>query len=117
MYAAATDYLPLHASHQQHRADGTLLQRVRLGFCTREELQDDFLGQECDHCGRRTRRPLVHYLLSCPATSTLRPAPTAAAQPAAGGLLNDREARAALVVKHTPRDVLLQVLLDAPPPR
>ncbi|KAG0710131.1 hypothetical protein GWK47_023455 [Chionoecetes opilio] len=37
-YAAATDYHPLDATQQQPRADGALLQRVRLGYCTREEL-------------------------------------------------------------------------------
>ncbi|KAG0718062.1 hypothetical protein GWK47_053215 [Chionoecetes opilio] len=63
-YASATDYHPLDATQQQPRADDALLQRVRLGYCTREELQEDFEGQECDHCGKHTRRPLVHYLLS-----------------------------------------------------
>ncbi|KAG0697192.1 hypothetical protein GWK47_003050 [Chionoecetes opilio] len=32
-----------------------------------------------------TRRPLVHYLLSCPATPPLRPGPAPAAQPARWG--------------------------------
>lgn len=116
-YAAATDYQPRDASQHQPRADGVLLQRVRLGFCTRQELQDDFQGQECDHCGRLSRHPLVHYLLSCPATAPLRPVPPAAAQAAGDGLLSSREARAALTVRHTPTDVLLQVLRAAPPPR
>ncbi|XP_050708035.1 uncharacterized protein LOC126993210 [Eriocheir sinensis] len=56
-YAAATDYQPLDASQQQPRADGMLLQCIRLGFCAREELYDGFQGQECDHCGRNSRRP------------------------------------------------------------
>ncbi len=118
-YAAATDYQPLSASQQQPRADGVLLQRVRLGYCTREELYDDFQGQECDHCGRHSRHPLVHYLLSCPATAALRPEPPPppAAQPAGGGLLSSRQARAALLVRHTPTDLMLRVLRAAPPPR
>ena len=115
-YAAATAYLPLEATHQQPRADGALLQRVRLGYSTREQLRDDFQRQECDHCGRRTRRPLVHYLLSCPATERLRPPPAAVAQPAGGGLLSRRETMAALVVRHTPTDVMLEVMRAAPPP-
>ncbi|KAG0722943.1 hypothetical protein GWK47_005784 [Chionoecetes opilio] len=57
---------PLDATQQQPRADGALLQRVRLGYCTREELQEDFEGQVCDHCEMQPPRPLVHYLLSCP---------------------------------------------------
>ncbi|KAG0695065.1 hypothetical protein GWK47_027065 [Chionoecetes opilio] len=90
---------------------------VRLGYCTREELQEDFEGQVCDHCEMHTRRPLVHYLLSCPATAPLRPGPAPAAQPAGGGLLSGREGRATLMVRHTPRDVMLGVLRAAPPPR
>ena len=43
-YAAATAYLSLDAAQQQTRRDGTFLQRVRLGFCIREELQDGFQG-------------------------------------------------------------------------
>ena len=35
-YAAATAYQALAASQQQPRADGVLLQRLRLGYCTRE---------------------------------------------------------------------------------
>ncbi|KAG0712078.1 hypothetical protein GWK47_019233 [Chionoecetes opilio] len=116
-YAAATDYHPLDATQQQPRADGALLQCVRLGYCTREELQEDFEGQECDHCEKHTRRPLVHYLLSCPATAPLRPGPAPAAQPAGGGRLSGREGRAALMVRHTPRDVMLRVLRASPPPR
>ena len=109
-YAAATEYQALDATHHQPRADGVLLQRLRLGYCTREELADDFDGRECDHCGTRTRRPLVHYLLSCPATARLRPVPAAAAHTPGGGLLRRREARAALTIRHTPTPVLLEVL-------
>ena len=116
-YAAATDYQPLDASQQRPRADGVLLQRVRLGFCTREELYDGFEGRECEHCGRHSRRPLLHYLLSCPATAALRAPPPPPAQPAAGGLLGGREARAAHLVRHTPLEVMLRVLRAASPPR
>ncbi|XP_076043547.1 uncharacterized protein LOC143026662 [Oratosquilla oratoria] len=116
-YAATTDYQTLSAFHQQPRADGVLLQRVRLGYCTREELYDGFQGQQCDHCGRHSRHPLLHYLLSCPATEALRPAPQTPAHPAEGSLLSSRATRAALLVRHTPMDVMLGVLRAAPPPR
>ncbi|KAG0711732.1 hypothetical protein GWK47_020002 [Chionoecetes opilio] len=52
-------YHPLDATPQQPRADGALLQRVRLANLHREELQEDFEGQVCDHCEMYTRRPLV----------------------------------------------------------
>ncbi|KAG0722628.1 hypothetical protein GWK47_044140 [Chionoecetes opilio] len=54
------------------------------GLLHQEELQEDFEGQVCDHCEMHTRRPLVHYLLSCP-PRPLRPGPAPAAQPAGGG--------------------------------
>ncbi|XP_076067736.1 uncharacterized protein LOC143040527 [Oratosquilla oratoria] len=116
-YTATTNYHTLSAFHQQPRADGVLLQRVRLGYCTREELYDGFQGQQCDHCGRHSRHPLLHYLLSCPATEALRPAPQTPAHPAEGSLLSSRATRAALLVRHTPMDVMLGVLRAAPPPR
>ena len=116
-YAAATAYQPLDAAHQQPRADAVLLQRLRLGYSTREELGEHAEERECEHCGRLVRRPLVHFLLSCPATARLRPLPAPAAHPAGGGLLRRREARAALTVLHTPTQVLLEVLRAAPPPR
>ena len=43
-YAAVTAYEPLPASHQQPRADGVLLQRVRQGYHIREELYEGFPG-------------------------------------------------------------------------
>ena len=101
-YAAATAYHSLEASHQRSRADGVLLQRVRLGFCSREELEEDFTERECEHCGSHTRRPLVHYILSCLATARLRPLPTPTAHPVENGLLRRCEARAALTIRmHT----------------
>ncbi|XP_050715642.1 uncharacterized protein LOC126998207 [Eriocheir sinensis] len=75
-YSIATGYHPLDDAQQHPRADGVLLQRVRLGYSTREQLQDGFQGQECAHCGRHSRLPLVHYLLSCPATARIRSAPS-----------------------------------------
>ncbi|XP_050724058.1 uncharacterized protein LOC127002289 [Eriocheir sinensis] len=116
-YSIATGYHPLDDAQQHPRADGVLLQRVRLGYSTREQLQDGFQGQECAHCGRHSRRPLVHYLLSCPATARLRSAPEPDTQPAPGGLLSSREVKAALLVQRSPPDLLLEVLRAAPPPR
>lgn len=116
-YAAATGYQPLDATQQHPRADGALLQRVRLGYFTRKELGSDSEGQKCDHCGRHSRRLLVHYLLSCPATARLRPVPAVPAQPAGGGLLSRCKVKVALMICHTPRDVLLEVLKVTPPSR
>ncbi|XP_063885546.1 uncharacterized protein LOC135113854 [Scylla paramamosain] len=81
--------------------------RVRLGYCTREQLYDGYQGQECENCGRHSRHLLVHYLLSCPATAALRSTPLPAAHPVGGGLLSSREVKTALL-RHTPTDLMLQ---------
>lgn len=93
-----------------------LLQSVMLGYCTREQLRQNFEGHECAHCARHSHRPLMHYLFTCPATARMRPVPAATSKPAAGGLLSRREAKAALLVRHSPRDLLMQVLRAAPQP-
>ena len=90
---------------------------VRLDYRTREELYDGFQGQECAHCGRHNCHPLLHYLLSCLATTTIRFAQPPPAQPEGLCFLTNSEAKAALLVRQTPSDVMLQVLRGAPPPR
>lgn len=107
-YAQATAYQPLRPTQLLARADQVVLHRLRLGYCTRAELPPDFDSRQCEHCGRRTRRPLKHYLLSCPATirlRTLRPA--------------QQDAPAPLVLRRAQEDLplLLEVARDAPPPR
>lgn len=119
-YAAATRYLPLDPSLQWPRSDGVRLQRLRLGYCTREELDQRFVDRECELCGTHTREPLIHHILSCPATDHLRPLPPEATQHPPGdhhGLLTRREAMAALTIHHTGIHTLLEVVRAAPPPR
>lgn len=62
-------------AYQQSWADDALLQHLRLGYCMRDELCDDFDGRTCEHCEERAQHPLVHYLLSYPATARLMPVP------------------------------------------
>ncbi|MPC47597.1 hypothetical protein E2C01_041348 [Portunus trituberculatus] len=71
-YTAATDYQALDASLQRPWADRVLLQ---------EELYEGIHRQEGDHYRRHSCHPLLHYLLFCPATATLRPAQLAPDQP------------------------------------
>ncbi|MPC37031.1 hypothetical protein E2C01_030504 [Portunus trituberculatus] len=73
MKQISTHLRPLDVSQQQPKGAGVLLQHVRLGYCTMEELYDGFHGQECDHCVRYNRHSLLHYLLSCTATADLKP--------------------------------------------
>lgn len=63
-YAVATAYHPLDSAQQQPREDAILLQHVRLGYCTREQLHQDFDRQGCAYCGRHSYLSLAHCLLS-----------------------------------------------------
>ncbi|KAG0722438.1 hypothetical protein GWK47_006017 [Chionoecetes opilio] len=83
------------------------------GYCTREELQEGF-GGKCAPCEMPPRRPLGHYLLSCPPTPPLGPGP-GPPRPACGGGLFMGVRRAALMVRHPQRDVTLGVLQQRPP--
>ncbi|KAG0708491.1 hypothetical protein GWK47_024004 [Chionoecetes opilio] len=87
-YAAATDYHPLgRHSAQKPRADGPLLQCVRLGYCTREGLGRRTLrGKSAIYCEKEPPAPPLWGIPPfCPATAPLRPGPAPAAQPAGGG--------------------------------
>ena len=110
-YASVTGYQPLLATSQLSRADRVRLHRLRLGYRTWKELQDDFTDRACDHCDRRSHCPLVHYLLTCPATQHLRHH--------IDGAPEEEEARAMHVVRHALENPqqLLEVMRAAPPPR
>lgn len=73
--ARSTDYRPFHPGRELARADQVMLHRLRLCYRTLQELGNDFLGRQCDHYDVVVHRPLVHYLLSCPATARLRQQP------------------------------------------
>lgn len=102
---------PLPTIRELVRADQVPLHRLWLGYRTREELSDEFEGRQCGHCGLVTDTPLVHYLLSCPATAGLRPQHFDAP--------HDDEAAAALVLRQALSDLpqTLEVVRTAPPPR
>ncbi|MPC37594.1 hypothetical protein E2C01_031081 [Portunus trituberculatus] len=68
---ATTGYHPLNANHQQSREDGMLLQRIRLSHPTHEQLNK---GQECAHCQRQNRLPLMYHHLSCAPPHPQQPA-------------------------------------------
>ena len=116
-YARATAYQPLLRSLQRTRAEEVVLQRLRLGYRTREELQADFRSLQCLHCGHHARQPLTHYLLACPATARLRR--QGDRESAADDLQDSEEARAARLVLRVQEDpeALLEVVVATPPPR
>ena len=111
-YARATRLEPLEApasTHPKARAD---IHRLRLGYhCA----HDIFGGNapDCEHCEAPTEAPLLHYLLECQATASIRNANQV--YPYA----NDREAPAAAanLVGATSLPRLTELVTKAPPPR
>ncbi|KAG0714591.1 hypothetical protein GWK47_013826 [Chionoecetes opilio] len=98
---------PLCPAQQLSRAEEVVLHRLRLGYGTLEELRDGFEDRSCEHCPHLARRPLAHYLLSCPATARLRQR------------VCPLENAAALVLRQVQENLplLLEVARAAPPPR
>ena len=84
--------------------------RLRLGFRTADAIFPDRHPEPCNHCTAPTLHPLLHYLLHCPRTASLR------AQPPPPG---DELWRAAMVVRRATEtlDELATILRDTPPPR
>ncbi|KAG0725731.1 putative RNA-directed DNA polymerase from transposon BS [Chionoecetes opilio] len=107
-HAQATDNNePLRPAQQLSQAEEVVLHRLRLGYGTLEELRDGFEDRPCEHCPHLARRPLAHYLLSCPATARLRQR------------VGPLEDAAALVLRQVQENLplLLEVVRDAPPLR
>ncbi|KAG0714427.1 hypothetical protein GWK47_014167 [Chionoecetes opilio] len=98
---------PLHPAQQLSRAEEVVLHRLRLGCGILEELRDEFEDQPCEHCPHLARRPLAHYLLSCPVTVRLRQR------------VGPLEDAAALVLRQVQENLplLLEVARASPPPR
>ncbi|KAG0723730.1 hypothetical protein GWK47_042057 [Chionoecetes opilio] len=104
-YAAATHYHPLDGTpSNKPRGDGALLQRVRLGYCTREELQEDFEGQNVRPL--RDAHPLAHWCTtSCPPRHRPPEARPGPRRPACRwGLLSGREKGGPPSWSATPRE-------------
>ena len=111
-YLTATDYTPLDPDPQQTRATTVAVQRLRLGYKTRAEIQPGTGTLTCKHCNTRDERPLLHYLCACPATIQLR-TPRLEERPV------DRAEYAAALVRRAcenPHE-LHQIMRRAPPPR
>ena len=53
------------------RETAVLYHRLRLGYRCNWEIEHK-IERECSHCNTNTQEPLIHYLLECEATQTLR---------------------------------------------
>ena len=112
-YSRATRYEPLSISESISPTVRTRLHRLRLGYKTTRQICEQFEGEECRHCEEWVREPLLHYILQCPATASLRP-PGMIVPP-----LDEPEATvaASTLLFTAGTDVLAKLVSATPPPR
>lgn len=109
-YARATEYKPAALLPNTHPKVRAGIHRLHLGYHCLSSLQGQ-LPLPCQYCESQTYKPLLHYLLQCPATTNLRgnhqyPEPED----------DDAEEAAALIIATTSVSKLTYVVEVAPPP-
>ena len=70
-YKASTQFIPPPISKNTPRELAVIIHRLRLGYKASWEIIDN-LDKPCSHCNEATRKPLLHYLLECSETTSLR---------------------------------------------
>ena len=70
-YKAATDLLPYPITSTITRRLAVIIHRLRLGYRCTWQINEP-LERPCDYCSALSNTPLLHYLLECPETSSLR---------------------------------------------
>lgn len=96
-------------------AEAVMMQRIRFGYRIREELEGDFEERECEHCVRATWSPREHFVLSCPATTRLRPLPATAIHPKGSSLPPRRQVESSHTIRSAQTQVLIEILRVSPP--
>ena len=112
-YTEATKFEPPPVYRDTPRHLAVTIHRLRLGYKANWEIVEPII-RPCEHCQTQTEYPLLHYLLQCPNTQSLRPhmqaldpANPEANRIAAGqvkGIMDNIETH-------------IQTLTDFPPPR
>ncbi|KAG0730390.1 hypothetical protein GWK47_028339 [Chionoecetes opilio] len=110
-YAAATSYKRLTLPPTISSRTRVRLHRLRLGYKSPESMRSDD-NIPCDHCLTPCTAPLLHYLLHCPATTSLRRGPVGIRH-----FQHEWEAAACVVESTTPLPTLLAMVDAFPPPR
>ena len=70
-HKAATNLTPPPIFPTTSRKLAVIIHRLRLGYKCNWQLEEP-LDRPCDHCSNITTAPLLHYLLECPETQSLR---------------------------------------------
>ena len=112
-YTEATKFEspPIYRDTPRHLA--VTIHRLRLGYKANWEIVEPII-RPCEHCQTQTEYPLLHYLLQCPTTQSLRPNMQA---------LDPANPEANRIAAGQVKDIMdniethIQTLTDFPPPR
>ena len=109
-YADATNLLPLEmpaAKHPRIRAD---IHRLRLGYhCATEIFRNQAI---CNHCETPTAAPLLHYILQCRETASIRRERNYPDEDEDGAM-----STAARLLANIPMHRLIKLVQETPPPQ
>ena len=70
-YLNATELAPHPVTRDVPRELGVIIHRLRLGYKATWQLIEG-LERPCNYCDESPQAPLLHYLLECPQTASLR---------------------------------------------
>ncbi|KAK8376755.1 hypothetical protein O3P69_009996 [Scylla paramamosain] len=87
--------------------------RIRMGYPSPGKIITNEIIPPCNHCNKDTDIPLLHYILECPAKSSLLQ--NTGGTPGAGSAAA-REAAAKIIFETSTAD-LLKVVVETPPPK
>ena len=112
-YTEATKFEPPPIYRDTPRHLAVTIHRLRLGYKANWEIVEPII-RPCEHCQTQTEYPLLHYLLQCPNTQSLRPHMQA---------LDPANPEANRIAAGQFKDIMdniethIQTLTDFPPPR
>ena len=112
-YARATRLEPLSLPSTKPSHLRARIHRLRLGYKCLRELANDRPHILCDNCDTATIGPLLHYLLECPASTSIRDDTRQYPNSADDSALS----AAADLVAETTLPKLLELVAETPPPR
>ena len=112
-YIHATEFIPHAITKNTPRELAVVIHRLRLGYKATWQIIEG-INKPCNYCDDNTELPLLHYLLECPHTATLR-----------GNriLPNIHDPNSTVAAAKLCKDILENInthsnlLLDSPPPR
>ena len=112
-YIKATELIPHPVTKNMPRKMAVIIHRLRLGYKASWQMAVG-INRPCNYCDEEPESPLLHYLLDCPHTASLRGNRT---------LPNSQDPNSSLAAAKLCKDIIEDInthrnlILDSPPPR